>query len=167
MKVEDIEIHAGKPPFAYIPVRQLEVKCEASTALSPAPTIDEANGRLRAMAAKIGADAVAYKSGVSMTSWKSLKATGLAVRRESDERACPRCGEMIKKSAILCRFCNSEVLPYLAPAGKNGLLADQTSSSDGSGNMMAEPLRETNNPQMWLIVGAVLFVLFFLLSLAH
>ncbi len=43
MKIEDIEIHTGKPDFAYKPVRQLEVKCEATNALMPAPTVEEAN----------------------------------------------------------------------------------------------------------------------------
>ncbi|WP_395391438.1 hypothetical protein WBP07_12530 [Novosphingobium sp. BL-8A] len=84
-KLEDIEIHTGKADFAYKPIRRLEVKCEASNALMPAPTVDEANGRLRAMAAKLGANAVIeaeYNSGISFTSWKSLKATGIAVVKE-------------------------------------------------------------------------------------
>ncbi|MBJ7442862.1 MAG: heavy metal-binding domain-containing protein [Sphingobium sp.] len=165
MKVEEIEIHAGTPSFAFTAVRRLEVKCEATTALSPAPTVEEANGRLRTMAAKVGANAVIeveYKSGVSMTSWKSMKATGLAVIRESDERPCPVCAETIKRAASKCRFCGADVTSQAVETPATGSPA----STAAIPAEHQEPLRETNNPQMWLIVLAVITVFGMLISMA-
>lgn len=167
MRIEDIEIHVGKPDFEYKPIRRLEAKCEATMAFSPAPTVDEMNGKLRSMAAKVGANAiidVTYDSGVSMTSWKSMKGTGLAVLKLSDEVPCSVCAEPIKRAAKKCRFCGAEV--------QQGQLLVERGSGTGSppniadGVVEAEPLRETNNPQTWLIVGAVLFVLLMLIGMA-
>lgn len=112
MKVTDIEIYAGRPDFEYEPVRRIEAKCEAAHAFSSAPSMEEVNVRLRALAAKVGANAIVevnYDSGVSLTSWRALKGTGLAVRRISDERQCPTCAETIKKAALKCRFCGHDL----------------------------------------------------------
>ena len=76
MELEKIAIVTGRPDFRFEAVRRVEAKCEATNALMPAPTVAEANDQLRVLAAKVGADAVVeveYKSGVSMTSWKSLQ----------------------------------------------------------------------------------------------
>lgn len=160
MKVENIEIVSGEPDFGFTPIRQLEVKCEATNALMPAPTIAEANDRLRALAAKVGANAIVnveYKSGVSFTSWKSLKATGLAGTRLSDERTCPFCAETIKRAAVKCRHCGSEV-----EAEKE--VAKPVSSALPDAEVpelpvaVQEPLRDNNNPA--LIIGLVIFGLF-------
>lgn len=112
VKVTDIEIYAGRPDFEYEPVRRIEAKCEAAHAFSSAPSMEEVNVRLRALAAKVGANAIVevdYDSGVSLTSWRALKGTGLAVRRVSDERQCPSCAETIKKAALKCRFCGRDL----------------------------------------------------------
>jgi len=112
MKLEDIGIFVGKVDFEYEPIRRLEAKCEASTAFAPAPTVEEVSGRLRAMAAKVGANAiieVEYNSGMSLTSWKSMKGTGLAVKKVSDDVACPFCAEKIKRNAIKCKHCGSDI----------------------------------------------------------
>jgi hypothetical protein len=169
MRIEDIEIHAGKPPFEYEPVRRLEAKCEASNALMPAPTVEEMNGRLRTMAAKVGADAiidVTYDSGVSWTSWKSMKGTGLAVRKIPDERTCPMCAETIKRAAIKCRHCGADVEPAPAPTVDAAAPAPGTPPGYRVVDVDEGPLRETNNPQMWAIVGAIVFVILFLFGLA-
>ena len=103
MKIEDIELHVGKVDFPYTAIRELKAKCEASHAFMPAPTETEINAKLRSMAAKVGANAVLnvrYDSGVSLTSWKSMTGTGLAVVRESDDVACSHCAETIKRAAI-------------------------------------------------------------------
>ena len=168
MRIEDIEIHAGKPDFEYEPVRRVEAKCEATMAFSPAPTIEEMNGRLRSMAAKLGANAiieVTYDSGVSMTSWKSMKGKGLAVRKLTDERECPMCAEKIKRAAIKCRYCGADVEPASAAAAPAPpqQLPDATPRPSP---IEAETLRETNNPQMWLIIGAFIFAALFLFGLA-
>jgi hypothetical protein len=168
MRIEDIEIHVGKPDFEYTPVRRLEAKCEATMAFSPAPTVDEMNGKLRSMAAKVGANAIVevrYDSGVSMTSWKSMKGTGLAVLKLSDEMPCPVCAETIKRAALRCRFCGSDIAHTPAAAGNSPPVeADAVPAAQSFAD--AEPLRETNNPQMWLIVGAVLTFLFMIIAMS-
>jgi hypothetical protein len=171
MRIEDIEIHVGEPAFEYQPIRRLEAKCEATMAFSPAPTVDEMNGKLRSMAAKLGANAiidVRYDSGVSMTSWKSMKGTGLAVLKLSDEMVCPVCAETIKRAATKCRYCGAEI--------DRGEATESTSRGPArshpavpapaapAANM--EPLRETNNPQMWLIVGGVVFLFLMIIGMA-
>lgn len=162
MRIEDIEIHVGKPAFEYEPIRRLEAKCEATMAFAPAPTIEEMNDRLRSMAAKLGANAiidVTYNSGVSLTSWKSMKGTGLAVRKLSDEIACPVCAEMIKRAAVKCRYCGADIEPVSAAPS-------EPTAAPANPSIEAEPLRETNNPQTWLIVGAVLFFVLMMIGLA-
>lgn len=167
MQIDDIEIHAGSPSFKYEPIRRLEAKCEATMAFSPAPTVEEMNGKLRTMAAKVGANAiieVEYNSGVSLTSWKSMKGTGLAVKKTSDEMVCPICAETIKSAAKKCRFCNAEIGPSEVNEEETPAANETENASPTQPMSEQEPLRETNNPQMWLIVGVGVFVLFLLLS---
>lgn len=171
MRIEDIEIHVGTPTFEYEPIRRLEAKCEATMAFSPAPTVDEMNGKLRSMAAKVGANAiinVEYNSGVSMTSWKSMKGTGLAVRKLSDEIACPICAETIKRAAIKCKHCGSDITAQADAVTVSAPepLAKMPAAPAAVDASNAEPLYETNNPQMWLIVGAVVFVLLTIIGMA-
>ena len=71
MRVDAVEIHTGNPGFGYQPMRDIEVKCEAPTAFSSAPKIEEVNARLQAMAARMSANAVIRvrcESGMSLTS---------------------------------------------------------------------------------------------------
>jgi hypothetical protein len=163
MQVRDIEIHTGKADF---PV-------EATMAFSPAPTIDEANAKLRELATKVGANAVIeveYNSGVSMTSWKSMKATGLAVLRESDEVACEVCAEPIRRAAIKCRFCGADRTAVAAAHSWMTSEPAPATASAGPGLVepppLDEPLKGTNNPQMWLIVGAIAFIILTIIGMA-
>lgn len=164
-KIEDIEIHTGKPDFRYKALRRLEVKCEASNALMPAPTVEEANGRLRALAAKIGANAIIeaqYNSGVSLTSWKSMKATGVAVIRESEERTCPICAETIKRAAVKCRFCGADIEPEPDPAAADG---EGAATFPNEISPHVEPLKDNNNPVILIsLIGLALFILFLAVS---
>lgn len=155
MRIEDIEIHVGTPDFEYTAIRKLEAKCEATTVFQSAPTVDEVNARLRAMASKVGANAVIdvqYNSGVSMTSWRSMKGTGLAVERVADEKTCAVCAETIKRAATKCRFCGAEQPEVAAPAAEP--VGVSQSAPPASRPSLAEPLRETNNPQLWIFVVA-------------
>jgi hypothetical protein len=169
MRIEDIEIHVGTPTFEYEPIRKLEAKCEATMAFSPAPTVDEMNGKLRSMAAKVGANAIVnveYNSGVSMTSWKSMKGTGLAVRKLSDEINCPLCAEAIKRAAVKCKHCGADITAQDHLITNVEPLSELPAKTANVDVPDLEPLRETNNPQMWLIVGAVVFVLLTFIGMA-
>ena len=89
MRLEDVEIHgleAGRVSFPYRPVRRVQAQVDAATPFHPAPTREQADAKLRQLAASLGADAVIdalYQSGASWSSWKSISATGLAVIRDT------------------------------------------------------------------------------------
>lgn len=164
MRVDQIEIHAGAVDFEYGPLRLLEAKCEAKTNFSKSPTIGDVNLKLQEMAVGLGANAVIdvkCDSGMSMTSWRSVKATGLAVRRLSDEMPCPSCAETIKRAAKKCRFCGVELAAANAPAANGG--TTRVASAKPRPHVPAEPLKATDNPMSAiLIVIAILAVIAFL-----
>ena len=108
MRVHVIDIHLGKPDFEFQPIRRIEAKCEASAMHPATPTMDTVNAKLREIAAGQGADAVidvAYSSDMATTSWQSMTATGLAVRRLSPDMHCSNCTETIDRAAKQCKFC--------------------------------------------------------------
>lgn len=168
MQVSDIGIYTGEVEFTYKPIRRLEAKVEATTVFQSAPNMDDANSKLRELAMKVGANAIVnveYNSGVSMTSWRSMKATGLAVIKDSDEVNCSQCAETIKRAAKVCRFCGHEqVSEQQAPAVSSVESLAISSASNNSDHLATEPLRGTNNPQLWIFVAGGLFLLLILLG---
>lgn len=181
VRVDTIEIHAGAVDFQFEPIRRLEAKCEAKTIASKAPTIEDVNFKLQEMAAGIGADAVVdvkYDSGMSMTSWRSMKAAGLAVKRISDDVPCPVCAETIKRAAKKCRFCGAEFDAQAAPATGTAPAAtpatEQPWVSKPAVNaaqprraIPSEPLKSSDNSMApFVIIGVVLAVLGLLAALA-
>ena len=112
MRVDQIEIHDGEPNSLYEVIGEVRARLGARTALNKAPTLEDANSRLREQALKIGAQAVInvqYKRGPIPSSWKGLTATGTGVRLIADEKSCPYCAEMVKQEAIRCRHCGSDL----------------------------------------------------------
>jgi Zn finger protein HypA/HybF involved in hydrogenase expression len=112
VRVDQIEIHDGEPDTPYENVGNVRARLGARTAFSKAPSLEEANSRLREEALKIGATAVInvqYKRGAIPSSWKGLTATGTGVRLVSDEKRCPYCAETIKREAVRCRHCGSDL----------------------------------------------------------
>lgn len=163
MKVTDIEIYAGKPDFEYQPIRQIEAKCEAGHAFSSAPSMEEVNVRLRALAAKVGANAIIevdYDSGISLTSWRALTGRGLAVKRVSDERVCPACAETIKRAATRCRYCGEEL------SAEAVALSEPAREASGGEPSFRTPARQPENQEpltssdampawVWVLIGLV------------
>jgi len=112
MRIEDIEIHAGEITRPHKVIGEIKARVGAATIFSTTPTIEDVNFKLREEAIKKGANAVInvkYKRGISVTSWKALTASGMAVFIESDEVKCPFCAELIKREAIKCKHCGADL----------------------------------------------------------
>ena len=83
MTPEEIEIHMDEGDRPFEELGPVKVRVTAKTAFSKQKTIEEVDEKLRETAAAMGANGVvgvAYKRGISMSSWKALTATGRAVR---------------------------------------------------------------------------------------
>ena len=103
MKIEDIEIHTGKPSSAFKIIGPIKAQVGAATVFSKTPTMDDVNQKLREQAAKMGANAViniSYDRGISMMSWKALTATGTAVVLSHEPKAETPTGIEAKLSAL-------------------------------------------------------------------
>ncbi len=112
MQVTGIEIHAGDVERPYKTIGEISAKVQAATAFSKTPTIEDVNLKLQEQASQMGANAVIqvqYDRGISLISYKVLKAKGIAVILESDEVKCPHCAELIKREAVKCKHCGSDL----------------------------------------------------------
>ncbi len=115
--LSDFEIYDGEPGRAYRLIGPIRARVGAATLFSKAPTLEDVNFKLRERAFKKGANAVInvrYSRGIG-NSWKELVAKGTAVVIESDERDCPFCAEPIKRAAVRCKHCGSELPPDNGP----------------------------------------------------
>jgi uncharacterized protein YbjQ (UPF0145 family) len=112
MRVTDIAIHADGIDGDYERLGEITVKLSKGTLFSKSPTIEDANFRLQEEASMLGANAVlrvSYSRGMSLMSYEVLKATGEAVRVQSDDIPCPFCAETIKRAAMKCKHCQSDL----------------------------------------------------------
>jgi hypothetical protein len=154
MKIEEIEIHAGRVDFPFQAVRRLEAKCEAPTNFSNAPSMDDVNQKLRQMASSVGANAVVdvtYESGATLTSWRSIRGFGLAVTKLADDMPCPQCAETIKRAAKRCRFCGTDI-PEAASVASESARRPTFQTRE----IETEPLRSSDNlPVMVIVIAAV------------
>ncbi len=154
MNVEAVEIHLGDPHFQYTLVRQIRARAEARSVFSGSPTDGDVNMQLRRLAAGVGADAVVnveYTRGMSLTSWQSLTATGLAVRRVKDDVACPVCAETVKRAAHKCKHCGASLTPPRLET--SGVRVQRRPSSIR--RLAPEPLESANNSQLIFVALAV------------
>jgi hypothetical protein len=112
MQITHIEIHAGDVDRPYRTIGAISAKVQAATAFSQTPTIEDVNLKLQEQASRMGANAVIqvqYDRGMSLISYKVLKARGIAVVLESDDVRCPYCAELIKRAAVKCKHCGSDL----------------------------------------------------------
>jgi|688.fasta_scaffold122758_2 hypothetical protein len=114
--LSDFEIFDDEPDRPYRVIGPIRVRVGAGTIVSKAPTLEDVNFKLREAAFKKGANAVVgvrYSRGIGMT-WKELTAKGTAVVMESIDRPCPFCAEPIRRAAVKCKHCGSDVSPDLS-----------------------------------------------------
>jgi hypothetical protein len=174
--IKDVEIFTGDIDTPYKIIRPLEARVETYSIIEPAPTIETANLKLIQLAVSIGANAVIkveYKSGISLTSFKSLKVTGLAVIKESEDINCPSCGEKIKRIARKCRFCNLEI-PSLLNTVSASQSVENTNFNSTSEPLQAgpslvdpantEPLKSNDNIKTIIFVVMIVLLLLFVLK---
>jgi len=125
MKVTEIEIHAGGVDRPYKTLGQISAKVQAATAFSKTPTLEDINLKLQEKAVQLGANAVLnvqYDRGMSLTSYKVLRANGVAVVLDSDEVKCPYCAELVKREAVKCKHCGSDLTTHLQDSFPNPLI---------------------------------------------
>lgn len=84
MQSNGIAIHEGEPGQPYEELGTVKSRKGAQpTPFNKRPSEEDVNVKLRAKAAKLGADAiinVTYVAGVIPSSWKGMTATGTAVK---------------------------------------------------------------------------------------
>ena len=100
-----VELFTGEPERPYSVLGQVAAKQDDGN-------IEDVNSVLIEQATRLGADGIinlSYDRKVSMMSWKQLRATGTAVKFESDDYDCPVCAERIKRTAKKCRFCGTDL----------------------------------------------------------
>lgn len=113
MQSDDVQLHSGGISEPYKEIARIEAKLSRSSTFSADPTLDEINAELRRKACEMYANAVLnvqYDRGMSLFSYGTLKAWGVAVVIESDEVTCTTCAEKIKRLAIKCRFCGTSTV---------------------------------------------------------
>jgi hypothetical protein len=113
MGTEQVEIFTGDADRQYQQLGRIQAKVGAGTLFSKAPTVEDANSKLREEAMKIGANGVIYveyKRGITATSYKGLTVTGHAVKLLDDSKVCPYCAETVKVQAVRCKHCGAELV---------------------------------------------------------
>ncbi|MGC8816213.1 MAG: zinc-ribbon domain-containing protein [Candidatus Hadarchaeum sp.] len=119
-----IKIYPEAPALPFDVIGPVQARVHAATALSPEPTLDEVNQKLREKALKMGANAVInveYKrQKLTLTAWKVLTAKGQAVIIKEGEKKpeaalilaiCPECHERIPLDSKFCPECGTRLKP--------------------------------------------------------
>lgn len=110
IKTDEIPIYSTNLNKPYVDFGKISVRADSSP-FSKTATMYDVNARLKEEAIRLGANAIIntqYKRS-SLTSWRGIKATGTAVYIQSDEKKCPFCAEKIKREAIKCKHCGSDL----------------------------------------------------------
>lgn len=110
INIQDVEIYAGTMSEPYTEVGDISARADSSL-FSKTATMDDVNYRLREEALKLGANTImnVKYSRSSLTSWRGVKASGKAVFIVYEDKKCPFCAETVKKEAIKCKHCGSDL----------------------------------------------------------
>ena len=110
IKADEIPIYSTNINKPYTKFGTISARADSSL-FSKTATMDDVNARLREEAVRLNANAIinAEYERTSLTSWRGIKAIGMAVYIRFDEKKCPFCAEMIKKEAIKCKHCYSDL----------------------------------------------------------
>ena len=114
----DVQILPSAPDGNYRTLSEVHVKLVRWTPFEQKFTQDDAAQRLREQALALSANAlinVRYEQKDKTTSTAGyVEGWGTAIINESDTIACPYCAEAIKRDAIRCKHCASDLTPARA-----------------------------------------------------
>lgn len=112
-KSNDVRILVEPPTRGYKSLSEVSVKLVRWTPLERKYTREDVNQRLREKAMALGGNAlinVRYEQkDQTMATAGYIEGRGLVIIDNSDTVACPYCAEVIKREAIKCKHCGSEI----------------------------------------------------------
>ncbi|RYH46023.1 MAG: hypothetical protein EON54_16600 [Alcaligenaceae bacterium] len=109
----DVQILTEPPQGNYRPLSEVTVKLTRWSPLERKYTREDVEQRLREKAMALGGNAVINvryeQRDHTMATAGYIEGRGLAIIDESDTAPCPLCAEPIKREAVRCKHCGSDI----------------------------------------------------------